>query len=128
MTSGTTRNIPVSHITAPTEALESAYLAGLAEPDEEYAITGPGDRFWIHFEPDRVADLRSRSYFLAAQGYYTEWIRGDWIRSNPVGRAFEPSDETLLAALHKWEIEKTDFERRFYASKVPLAKNPCEDC
>ena len=97
----------------------SELLRLVAGPDEAYAVTHPGDRFWIEFEPGRATD-EARTYFIAAQGYYTEWIRGDWVRDDVHGEPFSPDVEILHSALLRWHEVKKDFERRFESSRIPV--------
>ncbi len=37
-----------------------------------------------------------------------------------LGRGFEPSDDALVDALHRWRGERADYERRFAASRIPV--------
>ena len=94
--------------------------ARVSRPDEEYVITDPGDRFWIGFHTSDLQPGEERTYFIASQGFYTEWVRGDWIRDDVHGEPFEPTVETLHATLERWIDVKDDFESRFEATKIPV--------
>ncbi len=89
-------------------------------PDENYLITLPGDRFWIQFAPELVPVDLDRTYFIAAQGYYTEWIRGDWLREAEEPKPFDASTETLLLAIQRWKDVMPSYEARFESTKIPV--------
>ena len=113
-----TRRLPfaeLSHITGPLA--DSAAFA-LSQPDEQYHVTGPGDRLRVHFDTGTRATETSYTYFFAAQGYYTEWIRGPWLNAPDAPRPSEPNDETLAAAIARWFEVKDEFERRFESTKI----------
>jgi hypothetical protein len=94
-------------------------LAAIRYPDEEYLTTTPGQRYFMTFGSELPAE-QPRTYLLAAQGYYTEWMRADWLR-NPFGNEeLRPSDALLLEALRRWRDRREDFEEQFYASKIPV--------
>ena len=95
------RPIEVTEVTGPAGDTEISALERMRAPDGEYLQTSPGQRFFAHFDVGRGAPEQTRSFLLASQGYYTEWVRGDWIR-NATTSTFEPTDAVLLDAIHKW--------------------------
>ena len=95
-------------------------LAPILKPDEERLVTTAGQRYWVEFEPGVHDDAMERTYFIAGLGYYTEWIRGDWVRAHGNGPKFKASDETLLTAMAKWRTVKDEFEAQFESSKIPV--------
>ncbi|MCI0433216.1 MAG: hypothetical protein L0271_06155 [Gemmatimonadetes bacterium] len=109
---------PAAATTAQGSALPDV-LGRLAVPDDRYVQTGPGDRFLLRFETGAEPPNAMRTFLLAAQGYYTEWIRPAWIRSAAVSRPFEASDRSLVDVMHSWLDVRTDFEKRFYATRIP---------
>jgi hypothetical protein len=92
----------------------------LSAPDHDYWVTLPTDRFWATFETGTTAPGAARSFFLAAQGYYIEWIRRDWLRADPLAEAFAPSDALLVDALNRWAASREDWEAKFEASRLPV--------
>ena len=113
------RPVPVHAALAGAGLPDSAALAGLREPDETYLVTSPGQRFMLEFRPG-AATAPARTFLLASQGYYVEWMRGDWLRAPRRRGAFVPGDDALYAALRRWEGKQPDFERQFYASRIPV--------
>lgn len=89
-------------------------------PDDQYLITMPGTRFRARFDVGIEPDEGSRTYFLAAQGYYTEWIRRNWLEGATDDLAFVPSETTLHAAMRRWQQVKPTFEAEFETSKIPV--------
>jgi hypothetical protein len=57
---------------------------------------------------------------LASQGYYSEWIRSDWIRNAEHAVTFEPGDDTVETLMELWLSKKDTFEADFYASRIPV--------
>jgi len=115
---GTFRVIPPMEL-MDTNGVEQP-LEPILKPDGERLVTIAGQRYWIRFDAGVSSDEMERTYFLAGLGYYTEWIRGDWVREHGNGPTFKASDETLLAAMEKWRTVKDDFEARFESSKIPV--------
>jgi hypothetical protein len=66
-----------------------------------------------------VAD-EERTFFFSSQGYYTEWIRPDWIRSSVVSEGFSPSEEVVEHLMARWLEEKAQFERKFFETRIPV--------
>jgi hypothetical protein len=95
-------------------------LALLAEPDERYLATYPGTSVMLEFDPPAVRPERGRSYLLASQGYYTEWVRTEWIRNADRAVTFEPDDDTVETLMHLWLGKKHAFEEQFYSSRIPV--------
>jgi hypothetical protein len=116
------RRHPVStvRLDAQDAAPSDAARTRLARPDHDYWVTRPTDRFWATFDPGPDADGTARSFFLAAQGYYTEWIRREWLRTSPREQGLAVSDDTLVDALRRWQRSRPDWEARFHASKLPV--------
>jgi hypothetical protein len=113
------RPIDVTEVTGPSGDTEIAGLDRLQAPDQGYLQTTPGRRFFAHFDVGKGDSNKARSFLLASQGYYTEWVRGDWIR-NASTSTFEPTDAVLLDAIHRWAGMREDFEHRFLTNRVPV--------
>jgi hypothetical protein len=89
----------------------------LADPDR-YLFTYPGDEYRIVFQlPD---DDASYEFFLESQGYYYEWMRGEWLAEE------DPAMLTLLltnpdAALRRlapaFKKVEPQMESLFWSSK-----------
>ena len=91
----------------------------VAAPDEDYLITSPGTRVLVRFNTGPEPESGARTFFLAAQGYYTEWIRRDWLDTE-ADSTFAPSPVTLHAAMQRWREVKPTFEAQFESSKIPV--------
>jgi hypothetical protein len=114
------RIIPLSVVTAGGGAPEAEALAHMRTSDETYLQTNPGQKFVARFSVGPPPVGASRTFFLASQGYYTEWIRGSWIQNATVTQPFMPSDESILAAMRKWGATRESFEERFRSARVPV--------
>ena len=99
-------------------------LANLASADDSYLVTSPGHAFEIVFRPgvDARQDGRNRgrTFFLASQGYYIEWVRQSWLAAGGETEPFRPGPETLVEALRRWRAARDTMEEQFYATRVPV--------
>jgi hypothetical protein len=118
--SGTPRVLPVAEVTGPTGLPEPAAKRSLLLPDHDYLRTSPGQRFFVRFDPEPLAPGERRTFLLSSQGYYTEWIRGDWLRSSRPPRVFAPTEAALLEGLARWRREQSSLEARFEKQRVPV--------
>jgi hypothetical protein len=118
--------LPVARVIVPVPrnggpAVDDPRAAAvLADADERYLETRPGQRLTLEFAaPPSPAD-RDIEYLIAWQGWYREWIRGSWI-TNPVRAApFVPGDEAVAAALRRWTQTQAEYEKAFYSSRIPV--------
>jgi hypothetical protein len=115
----TPRRVPVAEAEAASPLAPPAIEPLVAAPDEDYLITSPGTRFVVRFETGPAPARGARTFFLAAQGYYTEWIRRDWLEPT-ADSTFVPSATTLHAAMQRWREVKPTFEEQFESSKIPV--------
>jgi len=90
----------------------------LREADDRHVVTTPGQRFFALFEVGQES-AGERTFFLAARGYYTEWIRRDWLQRGRHGQ-FQPGAKALEDALRRWESERDSMEERFFATRIPM--------
>ena len=100
------------------ETLNPTALASMREADGRYLQTSPGQRFTAVFRPPR-SSVASRTFFLAAQGYYMEWVRPSWLRRPRADHAFVPSDTALAQALDRWRMSQDSLETLFAATRIP---------
>ena len=111
-----TRRITLASVTMYDPAQNAAALASLRDADEGYLITTPGQSFTVDFDVGRVTS-GTRSFMLASQGYYTEWVRGSWIK-NASRTPFTPSDAALLEAIRSWRLKQHEMELQFYSTRI----------
>ncbi len=93
--------------------------APLAEPDRSYLEQGPGRLFQADFSPPAPAPGQAQTLFVSAQGYYSEWMRPDWLR-RPAGPRFQPTDATLVDAIASWRALRETYETHFEKGKLPV--------
>src|SRR5216117_3100386 len=99
------------------ETSDTTALASMHSADGRYLQTSPGQRFTAVFHPRSAAE--PHTFFLAAQGYYTEWVRARWLRSPRADRGFVPSDTALAQALDRWRMSQDSLETLFAATRIP---------
>ena len=91
----------------------------LAGADDRQLVTLPGDRFTAEFDAGIVPNA-TRTYMLAAHGYYVEWIRPSWFRGEEEPSAFTPSRAPIREVLRSWRAARDTLEERFFVRKVPV--------
>ena len=89
--------------------------------DQDYLVTGPGESY--HFEyrvPSREDSVTT--LFIRSRGYYTEWLRGDWISRRSTGYRFNLFDvEGTIGALREsWKENRPLLEEKFLRTRIPL--------
>jgi hypothetical protein len=108
---------PVS-VTTATGATHADARAALTSADERRLSTSPGDRMYVHFDVGR--DSTPRTFLIAAQGYYSEWVRGSWMRGRKQPTPFSPSRTAIDDVLRTWIGKKQFMEAEFFRSRVPV--------
>jgi len=111
------RPVPLARVEASeTGALEEA-RENLSMPDQSYVVTRPGEALHVTFDVGAVPEGRMRTFLMAAQGYYIEWMRHDWL-SETAAKPFEPSDESLMRAIRLWEAKRDTFQKQFESTRI----------
>ena len=72
------RTIPLATVTAGDGSSRPDVADMLRRADERRLETEPGQRYRVTFDVGR-APQGTRTYLLAAKGYYVEWVRGRWL-------------------------------------------------
>ena len=117
------RSLPLTGVTEPDGRLNAEALAGLASDDDHYVVTRPGQSMFVDFdaavvmEPPEAVAPPVASFFLSSKGYYTEWIRQEWLRSDRP-RRFEANLRSVDRVLALWRERKPTIERAFFETRV----------
>jgi hypothetical protein len=111
---------PLAEIRDAGGQADRAALTSLAAADARYLETSPGQRFGAAFRPGPRLATGERTFFLASQGYYTEWVRRAWLAAPRTGRTFIPSDSALAEAVGRWRVAQDSLEARFMATRIPV--------
>ncbi|MGI9233970.1 MAG: hypothetical protein ACR2RD_10105 [Woeseiaceae bacterium] len=91
--------------------------AYLNKADKEYLIAEPRDRVSLRFDVGEVPDDRDRTFFLASEGYYMEWMRADWLTEEH-RTTFEPGTDALIRAIALYAEKRDTFREQFEATKL----------
>ena len=116
------RHVPLVAVTGPEGDESSVALRDLRSPDAQYYETHPGENFVALFDVGRTPV--TRTFALSSQGFYTEWLRTEWIHRASTTQPFQPSDSTLVAALQRWKASKDSLERRIGAAPGRAGTRP----
>jgi hypothetical protein len=113
---------PLARVIDALGAIDTAALGSLTAADQHYLETVAGQRFTAEWHPGPAGGASDslRTFFLASQGYYVEWIRRGWLAAPRHAQPFQPNDHTLADALARYRVEKDTLERQFAATRVPV--------
>jgi hypothetical protein len=96
----------------------------LDKDDDLYLTTEPGESYRLFYFPPADPDAEhTSSLFVVSRGYYTEWLRGQWIASPETpGYTFRLNDfsGTFAYLADLWLHQRDDMERLFFNTRVRL--------
>lgn len=115
-----TRAVPLAAVTNSEGDAEPRAREDMLRADDRYLETTPPQRFTISFDVGRAPNDSERTFFIASQGYYTEWVRGSWLAGAHEAHTFEPGDDALLHVLREWARQRDTLEKSFYRSRIPV--------
>jgi len=93
--------------------------AFLAKSDREYLITRPGDSVRVAFDVGDAPEGQARTWLLASEGYYIEWMRAEWLSNGRLG-PFEPGTAALTEAIALYADKRANLRAQFESTKIPL--------
>ncbi len=112
--------VPLAAVVGADGTLDSAALTSLRSADDRYLLTTPGQRFSARFAVTASDEPSLHTFLLVSQGYYTEWVRGSWLKkSTAAAKPFAPTDSALARAVASWRTQQKSLEQRFYSSRIP---------
>lgn len=93
----------------------------IEEDDDKYLITNPGESYRFAYPVAKEAGLEA-TIFVRSKGYYTEWIRGAWVRDRHEDYQFDLSatGETLKYLFARWLGERQEIEAKFFDARIPI--------
>jgi hypothetical protein len=112
------RTVAVSRISVPDSGNVNGAATALRHGGDRPLATYPGQRFFADFDVGRSAS--PRTFLVAASGYYTEWVRPQWIEGHTTNQAFSPGNTSIQDVLRSWIASKDSLERRFFTARVPV--------
>ena len=114
------RLLPIAELNSLEGNAEPDALAAVLGNDDRYLQTQAGQAFIARWDVGPTEAGRERSFLLASQGYYIEWVRRGWIASNRDTTTFRPNDGALQHAILRWRQAQDSLEQRFFATRVPV--------
>jgi len=108
-------------ITDNAGARRSDLIQTLHAVDDSYLVTEPGDAYRFFYHVPRVG-TGPVALLIRSDGYYTEWLRGSWIRGGDSGYRFDLFDiqGTLKELSRKWVEDRPLMEKKFFESRIPV--------
>jgi len=114
------RILPISSVRTTNDSIARLTQRNLRAADDRYVETGPGERFWVTFATGPAPLDSARSFLLASQGYYSEWIRGSWVKNASDSTKFSPSADALDRTFQRWSAQRDSLDRAFYSTRIPV--------
>jgi hypothetical protein len=114
------RLIPITAIRASNDSIAALAGRNLRSADDRYLVTSPGDRFHVTFNTGDDAAGTTRSFLLASQGYYAEWVRGGWVKRATDSTTFKPGPVALDRTFRRWNAQRDSIHKAFFASRIPV--------
>lgn len=112
------RSVPVA--TAEDVDGDRADIPGfLQKADETYLITKPQERVNLRFAVGDAPAGKTRTFFLASEGYYMEWMRADWLTEEH-RTTFEPGTDALLRAIALYAEKRDGYRELFESTKLAV--------
>jgi len=93
----------------------------IKKDDLRYLITNPGDSYRFNYIIPKKENCQ-QSIFVESKGFYTEWLRGNWIHNNQTGYKFNLYDitGTFSYLSDSWIMNKDLIEREFFRTRIPI--------
>ena len=114
------RVLPLAELNSLEGTPEPEALAAATGNDDRYLQTQAGQAFIARWNVGAAPGNLERSFLLASQGYYIEWVRRGWIASSRDTVTFQPNDGALQHAILRWRQAQDSLEQRFFATRVPV--------
>ncbi len=111
---------PLAAVIDAAGKADTTARASMDSADGRYLETTAGQRFAAAFDVGPAPAAGARTFLLASQGYYTEWVRRGWLAAPRAARTFVPSDSALAEAIARWRVTQDTLEARFMATRVPV--------
>jgi hypothetical protein len=111
------RAVQLAQVEVPDMGPLVGGLKNLTSPDRTYVTMGPGEALHVRFDVGTAPEDRTRTFLLAAQGYYIEWMRHDWLNETSL-HPFKASDESLIRAIRLWESKRDTFQKLFNSTRI----------
>lgn len=112
----------------PVEIREDSHnniLHLIENDDDKYLTTNPGESFLLLYDIPKEKNIE-QTVFIKSKGYYTEWIRGSWVRNTNLDYRFDLFDvnRTLQYLATSWIQNKDFIEQEFFHTRIPVKEVP----
>lgn len=116
-----TRELVPTSVQDRTGAPRPDILRLLEEDDSQYLVTEAREAYHFFYDvpPEQEDEL---TLFVRSRGYYTEWIRGNWIAAPVDEMRFDlfQIDRTMHKLSELWLRERASMESLFFRNRVPV--------
>lgn len=115
------KEIRPSEVKDNSGAVRNDIMTLIENDDDKYLITNPGESYRFAYPVTKPSGLEV-TVFVRSKGYYTEWIRGGWVRDQQQDYQFDLSapEKTLQYLAMRWLEEKKEIEAKFFDARIPV--------
>lgn len=115
------KNLLPSEVSLNKEIITGQFINSVSFTDDNYLITEPGDKISLNYEI-LSKENEQATLFIESNGYYKEWIRGNWITNNNADYVFNLADiqGTINQLQHSWMENRDMVETEFFRTRIPL--------
>jgi|SRR5690349_9746741 len=114
------RSVPIARVFDDAHEQRADVRDQLQKADDRRLQTWPGQRFFAEYDVGRASARMKRTYFIAAQGYYVEWMRGRWLTTPQLTKPFAPWNGPIAPLLRRWLQTRDSLENTFFRQRVPI--------
>lgn len=114
------RVIPLANVSDAQSTSRADVQAAMVAADDRYLETTAGQFATLHLDAGPAPLDSDRTFLLATQGYYSEWLRQDWVRPTSAGAVFTPTDDALARVVARYRAKRAAFEASFYSTNIPV--------
>lgn len=97
----------------------------IEKDDDQYLVTNPGESYRLSYDVRKKAGYEATA-FVRSKGYYTEWIRGSWLRNPQSAYQFNlfQTEQIFSRLAESWLENKDAIEKRFFDARIPVKEIP----
>ncbi|MCH8125076.1 hypothetical protein IIC38_03830 [candidate division KSB1 bacterium] len=96
-------------------------LSLIQKDDSQFLVTNPGESYYFDYNIDHTNDMET-TLFIRSKGYYTEWIRGEWLTTREQDYHFDlrEVDKAIARLKQSWLDNRELLENEFFKTRIPL--------
>ncbi len=89
--------------------------------DDRFLVTNPSEAYHFTYTLPPTS-AQNVTVFMRSKGYYTEWLRGDWVTTRTTGYQFDlyQIDQAIAQLKQSWLTHRPLLEKTFFETRIPI--------